>query len=213
MYPSTDPEKFFHPFVPTVTDAAHPCRSLKELSKAISAFIVEPSVPLPDDLIETIAAYLRRHPKYEEAAADRLQEELMSIFDKHVRGNLAATSAWIGILRRLLPMIQTNERVLTWLESLKGVLSTRPTHDKGIVEETIAALMDLVTLADEYQDVSEGDQTLNPIMHHIFYIWMSRFYPGYVSGLAGMEHNERMFRQALVQFGKRRPQVCEDLLS
>lgn len=105
-------------------------------------------------------------------------------------------------------MIQTNERVLVWLDSLKGVLSTRPTHDKGIVEETVAALMDLVALADEYQDISEGDLTLNPIMHQIFIIWMSRFYPGYVSGITGMEHNERIFRQALVHFGKRRPQVC-----
>ena len=64
---------------------------MKELSKAITAFIPEPTLPLPDELVETIAAYLRRHPKYDDAAADRLQEELLSIFDKHAKGNPAAS--------------------------------------------------------------------------------------------------------------------------
>lgn len=173
----------------------------------ISAFIPEPTLPLPDELVETIAAYLRRHPKYDEAAADRLQEELLSIFDKHVKGNLAASGAWIAILRRLLPMIQTPERVLMWLDQLKGILTQRTSHEKGIVDETVAGLMDLVALADEYQDIAEGDTTINPIIHELFSKWMDRFYPGLVDGIQSMEFNERMFRDALTSFGKRRPQV------
>lgn len=181
---------------------------MKELSKVITAFISEPKLPLPDELVETIAAYLRRHPKYDEAAADRLQDELLSIFDKHVRDNLAASGAWIGIIRRLLPMIRTPQRVLMWLDQLKGVLTQRTSHEKGIVNETVAGLTDLVDLADEYQDIAEGDMTVNPIVHELFSTWMDRFYPGLVDGIQSMEFNERMFRDALTSFGKRRPEVC-----
>lgn len=131
----------------------------------------------------------------------------MSIFEKHVRGKVSASAAWISILRRLLPMIQTHERILVWVESLKGILSERPSHKKGEIEEISAALTDLVNLADEYEDVGEGELPLNPVMHRLFSIWMERFYPTSISGVVGMEYNERLFREALIQFGKRRPQV------
>jgi hypothetical protein len=104
-------------------------------------------------------------------------------------------------------MIQTPERVITWLDLLKGVLNQHTTHGKAIVDETIAGLMDLVRLADEYQDISEEEVTLNPIMHRLFIAWMDRYYPAFVEGIPGMEYNERMIREALVQFGKRRPLV------
>ena len=179
---------------------------MKELSKAITAFIPEPTLPLPDELVETIAAYLRRHPKYDDAAADRLQEELLSIFDKHAKGNPAASGPWIAIIRRLLPMIYTPERVLMWLDQMKGMLTERTSHEKGIVDETVAALMDLVALADEHQDTADADATINPIVHELFSKWMEKFFPGLVDGIQSMEFNERMFREALTSFGKRRPQ-------
>lgn len=180
--------------------------SLKDLSKAITAFTASPQAPLPDDLTETIGSYLQRHSKYEEAAADRLQEELVSIFDKHVRGNQEASSVWVGVIRQLLPILQTAERVTFWVDILKETLSERSPHEKGIVDETIGSLMDIVSFAVDFQDNSEGDEPLNAIMHHMFTIWMDCFYPAFVKGVAGMEFNERIFRQAIIQFGKMRPQ-------
>lgn len=104
-------------------------------------------------------------------------------------------------------MIQTPERVIMWLDTLRGILNQRTSHDKAIVNETVAGLMDLVKLADEYTDIAEEEVTLNPIMHRLFSGWMDRFYPAFVEGVPGMEYNERMFREALVQFGKKCPLV------
>ncbi|KAI9901566.1 hypothetical protein N3K66_003383 [Trichothecium roseum] len=178
--------------------------SLKELTKAVSAFIVSPTLAIPEDLIDTIEAYLRKHPKYDEATADRLQEELYALFEKHVRPNTYAAGAWIAILRRLLPMIHTPERVIFWMDSFKGML-TRQVYDKGVVDETTALLTDLVGLANEYSDQSEAEEEMNPIIQRIFVAWMERFYPATVEGLPGMEYNERMFRDGLIQFAKKRP--------
>lgn len=161
--------------------------------------------PLPDDLIETIASYLRRHQRYDEAASDRLQEELLSIFDKHVKGNASASGAWIGLVRRLLPVLQT-ERILPWFDVMKGLLDTT-TNEKGTVAETVAGLMALVTYADEYQNTSESSAVSNPIVDRLFAVWMERFYPAVSEGKIAVEYNERMIREALLQFGKRRPKV------
>ncbi|KAF4121710.1 Hamartin protein [Geosmithia morbida] len=180
--------------------------SSKELSKAIAAFMAEPIIPIPDDLAKLIEAYLSRHVKYDETAADRLQEELLALFDKYVRGDYGAFGPWVAILRRLRPMIRTPERIVMWLDCLKGYLSQHA--DTGIITETIAAMMDLVALADEYQDAHPDGQDgviSNPIVDRLFQTWMERLYPAFVEGLPGMEYNERMFREALVDFGKRKP--------
>ncbi|KND87916.1 Tuberous sclerosis 1 protein [Tolypocladium ophioglossoides CBS 100239] len=165
--------------------------SLKELSRAIHAFILQPTLPLPDHLVDTIAAYRRRHEKYDDAASDRLQEELLGTFEKHVKGNPAASGPWVGLLRRLLPVLKTPERVLPWFDACKGLLD-RTGLDKLVIDETVTALMDLVTLMDEYHITSGGDWATNPIIDRLFSIWMNRFYPALVEGNNGHEYNEGM---------------------
>lgn len=104
-------------------------------------------------------------------------------------------------------MIKTPERIIMWLDCLKGYLTSQTEHNKGVVNETLAAVMDLVALADEYQEVSGDDEPTNPIIHRLFSTWMERVYPAFVDGVPGVEYNERMFREALVHFGQKRPLV------
>jgi hypothetical protein len=164
-------------------------------------------VPLPDEIIGTIAAYLRRHEKYDDAASDRLQEELLLIFDKNVRGNTAASGAWLSILRRLLPVLRTPERILVWLDACKGILD-KTGFDKNIVSEAMEILKDIVTIADEYHDGAGNDFASNPLIDRLFEIWMDEFQPARFEGSQASEHSEKMISDALWQFGKKRPKVC-----
>ncbi|KAL6814137.1 Hamartin domain-containing protein [Trichoderma camerunense] len=178
--------------------------SLKELSKAIKDFIVEPTVPLPDDLTETIAGYLRRREKYDEAASDRLQEELLLIFDKNVRGNTAAAGAWLSILRRLFTVLRTPERILVWLDACKGILD-KTGFDKNVVAEAMEILNEIVTISDDYHDGIGKDSATNPLIDRLFEIWMDEFHPARFEGYQPSEHSEKMISDALGQFGKKRP--------
>jgi hypothetical protein len=180
-------------------------RSLKELSKAVNAFVVNPVLPLPDHLTETIDAYLRRHQKYDDAAADRLHEDMLSIFDKHIRGNPNALGAWYSILRRLMPMIQTPERMLSWLNALKPVVNHNG-YDKGRMTEGSALLSDFIKAASDCADESD-DTTPNPIVGWLFATWMDKFYPCTVEGISGMEFTERLTREELLSYGKQHQQV------
>jgi hypothetical protein len=180
-------------------------RSLKELSKAVNAFVANPVLPLPDHLIETIDAYLRRHQKYDDAAADRLHEDMLSIFDKHVRSNPNALGAWYSILRRLMPMIQTSERMLSWLNALKAVVNNNG-YDKGRMTEGIALMSDFIKTASDNADDFD-DTTPNPIVGWLFSTWMDKFYPSTVEGISGMEFAERLTREELMSYGKQHQQV------
>ncbi|PON23584.1 hypothetical protein TGAM01_v207528 [Trichoderma gamsii] len=180
--------------------------SLKELSKAIKEFIVEPTVPLPEEIVATIAAYQRRHEKYDDAASDRLQEELLLIFDKNVRGNPAASCAWMGILRRLLRVLQTPERILVWLEACKGMLD-KTDFNKHIVDEAMDTLNEIVAIADEYHDGAGNDFASNPLIDRLFEIWMEDFQPAHFEGFLPSQHTQKMIGDALGQFGKKRPKA------
>ncbi|PHH89008.1 hypothetical protein CDD83_6770 [Cordyceps sp. RAO-2017] len=178
--------------------------SLKDLSKAIQAFASHPTLPLPDNLLETIEGYLQRHEKHDDASSDRLQEELLSIFDKHVKGNSTASGPWIGLLRRLLPALPTPERILPWFDSCKGLLD-RTGLDRLVVDEAVGALVDLVSLTEEHYASCGGDSATNPVIDRLLSIWMTRFYPSLAEGNKAHEYSERIVRQALKRFGKKRP--------
>ena len=171
-------------------------------------FLQNPTTPIPDDVIDTIAAYLRNNQKYDHVAAERLQEELLAIFESHVKGNPEAGVPWIGLLRRLLPVIQTVDRIMIWFDRCKGIMDTIA-HNKGALEEVLAAFMDLITVAEEYHVESDNGSTPNPFIDKLFFVWMSKFHPAYSAGVSGMENNERIVREALNQFGKKRPQVSQ----
>lgn len=183
-------------------------RSLKDLSKTIRNFLAEPTLPLPDDLIETIAAYLQNHHEHDEAAADRLQEELVSIFEKQVKGESAATGPWIAIIRRLITVLQTPERIIYWFECFQGTLDHPSAQKKLLLDEVIAGLLDLAKHSDECQDIFDNRNVVSPFIDRLLRIWIDRVYPTHSEGVLNIEYTERMSREALVQFGKKRPKVC-----
>ncbi|WZH41618.1 Hamartin protein-domain-containing protein [Fusarium acuminatum] len=178
--------------------------SLKDLSKAIVAFLTEPTASLPDDLVQTIEAYLRRHQKYDDAAADRLQEELFSIFDKHVKDKPVAFAPFLTILRQLLSTLRTPERIFVWWDSCSTLLS-KSSPEKGVVEESLANIMEIISIAEENHDGSEADLASNPLIDRLFTGWMEKLYPSVTEGVTNLEPNERITREALVRFGKKHP--------
>lgn len=167
--------------------------------------MADPGLPLPDHLIDTLNTFTQQREEYGDAAADQLQENLLSVFEKRVKGDPKATGAWVAILRRLLPVLQTPERILPWFDACKGILD-RVDLDKYVVDETVASLMDLITLIDEFQVAFVGDSAANRIIDRLFQVWMNRFYPALLEGNTSSEYNERLIRHALCNFGKKRPQ-------
>ncbi|KAH6895271.1 Hamartin protein-domain-containing protein [Thelonectria olida] len=178
--------------------------SLKDLSKAIVAFLAEPTAPLPEGLSQVIDGYLRRHQKYDDAAADRLQEELFSIFDKYVKDSPAHYAPWLAICRRLLPVLRTPERIFAWWDSC-AALSVLAAPEKDVITESLASIMDILSLAEEFSEPSEDDIFSNPLIDRLLTGWMDKLYPATSEGVTSEDYNEKITRDALIQFGTRHP--------
>ncbi|KPM42409.1 hypothetical protein AK830_g4124 [Neonectria ditissima] len=173
--------------------------SLKDLSKAIVTFLAEPTAPLPDDLSQVIDAYLRRHQKYDDAAADRLNDDLLSIFDKYVKDTPASYAPWLAILRRLLPILHTPDRIFAWWDSC-AALSAKASPEKGVVTESLASIMDILSLVEQNSESSEENLFSNPLIDRLLTGWMDKLYPSASRGDASADYNEKLTREALVQF-------------
>ncbi|KAG6038238.1 hypothetical protein E4U41_004403 [Claviceps citrina] len=178
--------------------------SLKDLTKAINAVLDDPSLPLPDSFLGTVNAFLQRRQEYDDSAADQLQESLLSIFDKRVRGDDQSAGSWIAIIRRILPVLRTPERILPWFDACKDSLDGEDV-DKCVVDEAVAALMEVATLIDEFQVPYAGGSASKPVIRRLFRVWMKRFYPALLGGNPASGNNERVVRLCLCQFGRKRP--------
>lgn len=176
------------------------------MSKAIVAFLAEPTAPLPEGLSQVIDGYLRRHQKYDDAAADRLQDELFSLFDKYVKNTPAAFAPWLAICRRLLPVLKTPERIFALWDSCTA-LSAVAAPEKGVVAESLASIMDILSLAEESAESSGDNIFSNPLIDRLLTGWMVKLYPATIEGNTTDDYNEKITREALIQFGTRHPKV------
>ncbi|KAG6200019.1 hypothetical protein E4U10_003487 [Claviceps purpurea] len=177
---------------------------LKDLSKAINHFLNEPSLPLPESLLSNINTFLQDLEEHNDAAAEQLQGTLLLTFDKRVKENSQSAGPWIAIIRRVLPVLRTPERILPWFDVCMGILD-EPDLDKCVVDETVAALMGIVTLIDESKAPLAGDTVAKPVIHGLMELWMKHFYPALLDGHPASEHNERLVRHSLSNFGRKRP--------
>ncbi|KAG6290290.1 hypothetical protein E4U46_001919 [Claviceps purpurea] len=177
---------------------------LKDLSKAINNFLNEPSLPLPESLLSNINTFLQDLEEHNDAAAEQLQGTLLLTFDKRVQENSQSAGPWIAIIRRVLPVLRTPERILPWFDVCMGILD-EPDVDKCVVDETVAALMGIVTLIDESKAPLAGDTVAKPVIHGLMELWMKHFYPALLDGHPASEHNERLVRHSLSNFGRKRP--------
>lgn len=195
--------------MPSADHRFHLFRSLKDLSKAIVAFLAQPTPSLPDDLSSVIDGYLRRHQKYDDAAADRLQEELLSIFDKHVKETPGTFAPWLSILRQVIPILRTPERIFAWWNSCAAIISKAP-PEKDVVTESLGTIMAIMSVAEDESDASDGaDLASHPLIDRLFTGWMDKLYPAVSEGIMSLENNEKIIREALIEFGKRHPKVWQ----
>jgi hypothetical protein len=84
---------------------------------------------------------------------------------------------------------------------------SKSSPEKGVVEESLANIMEIISIAEENHDGSEADLASNPLIDRLFTGWMEKLYPSVTEGVTNLEPNERITREALVQFGKKHPKV------
>ncbi|KAH7063342.1 Hamartin protein-domain-containing protein [Macrophomina phaseolina] len=100
--------------------------SVKDAIKALDSAFAGPTVayPLPEDLQQTIEAFLEKHSDVDDQDSQRLHEELLQTYNNHVQDEPVKRSAFLSVLRQLRPAIRGDARLSQWWN-----LAIRPVVD------------------------------------------------------------------------------------
>ncbi|KAI8629534.1 hypothetical protein F5Y19DRAFT_475520 [Xylariaceae sp. FL1651] len=179
--------------------------TLKELMKAVGSFARNPSLPLPDDLIQIIERFLyKRADKFDENTADKVHDELLSIFNKDIANEPARYAAFIAVLRRLRPLIGQPTKVMQWFELLLPVLD-HLSQEKDLAAESQAIALEVLT-ADDGQDTSSfAGGAAVPLAEKVMLIWFQETERLPKSLDSFQDFKEKQLRETLLLYGKKRP--------
>ncbi|KAI8259492.1 Tuberous sclerosis 1 protein-like protein [Colletotrichum sp. SAR11_239] len=180
--------------------------SLKDLSKALTSFLsASPSLPLPDDITQVIEAYLNKHEEYSDSSSDRLQDDLLGLYENHVKGTPSKYAVFIHIFRLLVPVLRTPARLFKWWDILNDPVLENFTREKGLMEESHNATLEVLMLGHVDNDDSTAEPTVNPFAQRLLSSWKDKYYKTQSGNDLTGESSERAIRQALLTYGKKRP--------
>ncbi|KAI8277490.1 hypothetical protein K4K60_006935 [Colletotrichum sp. SAR11_57] len=180
--------------------------SLKDLSKALTSFLsASPSLPFSDDITQVIEAYLNKHEEYSDSSSDRLQDDLLGLYEKHVKGTPSKYAVFIHIFRLLVPVLRTPARLFKWWDILNDPVLENFTREKGLMEESHNATLEVLMLGHVDNDDSTAEPTVNPFAQRLLSSWKDKYYKTQSGNDLTGESSERAIRQALLTYGKKRP--------
>ncbi|TAQ88789.1 hypothetical protein B7494_g2885 [Chlorociboria aeruginascens] len=178
--------------------------SLKDLTKAVTSAILKPSLPLPEDLIQIIIAYLEKHSDHENSDAQRLHEELLSIYQKDVVDKPFRLASFLAILRHLKQGIAGSERVLQWWDKLSTPVLSQLGEQKNLSAEARDTLLDILVYDEVQEEVDDAIATSKVVAEKLFIVWIAK-----TSLFAEFDPESRFVENhvqlILLAFGKRRP--------
>jgi len=180
--------------------------SLKDLSKAINTFIQSPRLPLPDELNEVITAYLEKHDRNDESSSERLNNELISVYQKCVVNRPDKYAAFLALLRPLRPAIRTSARLVQWWDRLIEPILEYMSQERGLAKEALANVLDLVSFEEEGPGASDS-QGPNVFADRLLRRWMQVLELAELGDNPSTEFNERVIREGITRFGKKDPKA------
>ncbi|KAK3990072.1 tuberous sclerosis 1 protein [Cladorrhinum sp. PSN332] len=179
--------------------------SSKDVLKAVNGYIQSPSFPLPAELSAIISSYIEKHEKADESAGEKLNDELISIWEKTVQNHPERYTPFLGILRELRPVLRSPARIFKWWDRLLDPLLEHVAREKGLAREILEHTLDVLTVEDSSRDSTEWSEPgLAPLVSTMMARWMEVCETP-DAALPVNDLKERMIKQALMAFGKRDP--------
>ncbi|KAH7031092.1 Hamartin protein-domain-containing protein [Microdochium trichocladiopsis] len=177
----------------------------KDLTKAVQAYVPTGTLPLSDDLADIIEGYVRKHEdKFEESIADKVNEELLSIFHNAVANNPPRYAPFMAVLRRLRPLISQPDKVLKWTDLLMPILD-HLTQEKDLASESQALVLEILTAEDEHKGAGPVGGVPMAMAEKLLCIWLEECKCAGRSDEASQSFKERHIRETLLQYGRKRP--------
>lgn len=163
------------------------------------------AVPLPEDLTEVVDSYLQKHDKYHDSSSEKLQEELLSVHSKHVANHPERLPGFVALLSQLLPAIRSPSRIFQWWDLLQDGYGDALLTEKGLMTESFSGLLNILSQDDLYPEEGGSVPAVNLFVDRLMSMWMDSWQGPWLRGPA--DHVEKVVREALLLYGKRKPKV------
>jgi solute carrier family 25 (mitochondrial carrier protein), member 16 len=183
---------------------------LKDVVKSIHNHVSTGVLPLPSDLIDVIQAYLDKHLPIEDGDSQRLQEELLSIWQKLARDKPDRYTTFISILRELRPAIRRAAQWLQWWETLVIPVLGHIGEGRGLAKETRQLLLDILLFEAEDGDdarIEAARHTCVVISEKVLEIWLNQSRVATTEADPVAHYLDQQIKTVLLAFGQKRPQV------
>lgn len=169
----------------------------------MNSFVPTASLPLPDDLIHVIEAYLEKH--VDDGPSERLHDELISIWERSVKDTPSSHAPWLAILRRLLPALRDPVYLKEWWDRVQEPVLDRLADDISLASEAWANTIAVLTCDDvENPALSEG---LSQLAIRLLRIWMQNVQLASQEGNSSDLLKAKLVRGGLLIYGKKRPKA------
>ena len=155
-----------------------------------------------------IHIYLEKNPTHDESDASRVQEELLSIYERDVCDHPARYAPFLSILRKLRTSIKGGGRMLQWWDKLCIPVLSHLGEEKGLALEARNTLLDILIYDEDDEHVEDAITTSDTVAENLIAIWLAKCN----SVAAHLDENskfiESQLRSILISFGRKRPKVC-----
>lgn len=129
---------------------------MRETIKALNATFSAPTAPypLPDELQQTIEAFLERYHDIEDHDSQRFHDDLLSLYMRNVAGNSEKNGPFLSLLLLVRPALTGEARLGEWWGLvLKPTLLEGMGHKRREIEDARAFLQSILVFdADEDRD-------------------------------------------------------------
>jgi hypothetical protein len=185
---------------------------LKDTLRVLNSAFAEKAVayPLHEDLERIIECFVDSHPNIEDSESQKIQEELLSIYNRYVVGNIDKQPPFVEALRLMRPVIRGEKRLDEWWSLL-----IRPTIDscgprRDTIEEAREFLLRILVFDAEDDSTGEMAAMSSKFTQKLLDTYLAR--TRIPSGDDVVSPEDEFIAQELegilVAFGRKKPKVC-----
>ena len=127
------------------------------------------------------------------------------MYNKHVVDHPERLPGFVAVLSRLVPAIRSPPRIFQWWDLLQDGYGEALSTEKGLMSESFSGLLNLLSQDNTYSKEETSVPAVNLFVERLISMWMDHWQGPSLRGPA--DHVEKVVREALVLYGKRKPKV------
>ncbi|KAK3379938.1 Hamartin protein-domain-containing protein [Lasiosphaeria ovina] len=178
--------------------------SLKDLAKAVNVFLQAPSLPIPAELDAVVHSYLTKKEGADSNDGERLNDELLSIYEKTVADHPNKYAPFLAVLRVLRPAFATPARTFEWWDRLLDPVLQWVSQEKGLAREVLNHTLEVLSIDESYDAETWNVAGSVSFTDRLLKRWVEAC-ESEPQARSPSDLKEKMTRETLMVFGKKDP--------